>query len=239
METKESQWFIYCLRHPETSEIRYIGKTNNPKKRLECHVYPQKKRQNLYSHKWVKSLIKQGLFPVMNILEEGVGLGWQSREIYWIKHYRDLGYRLTNLTDGGDGSNGWRPTKEQREAMSRARKGRKQSPESIAKTRAAITGRKKSPEHIAKRLASAMANGTQAISQKAATDAAAKANKGRKQSTQHIENRAKSKRVATKEQVKLVRSLFGVMSHKKISEYTGLSMRVVENIKYKPIYSDL
>ena len=31
--------YIYCLKHPETKKIRYVGKTHNIKRRLYQHIY--------------------------------------------------------------------------------------------------------------------------------------------------------------------------------------------------------
>ena len=41
----------------------------------------------------------------IDILEEVNNLNWQEREKYWIKHIKENGYKLTNMTDGGDGNN--------------------------------------------------------------------------------------------------------------------------------------
>ena len=61
----------------------------------------------------------------------------------------DLGTGLlVNLTDGGDGTSGYRPSAELIERQAATRRGRPQSPESNAKRSAALRGRKKSPEHI-------------------------------------------------------------------------------------------
>ena len=40
--------YIYILQHPITKEIRYVGKTNNPKMRFQNHVNI---RHNEHSHK--------------------------------------------------------------------------------------------------------------------------------------------------------------------------------------------
>lgn len=99
--------YIYALVHPESLEIKYIGKTTNLKQRLGFHV-----RDNSKTHKanWIKSLRKLNLFPGLIVLEE-VESNWQQREMYYIKYYRDLGVKLCNGTDGGDGSKGNTNTK--------------------------------------------------------------------------------------------------------------------------------
>lgn len=96
--------YIYVLIDPRTSEIRYVGKTNNPKKRLghHCAVY----RDGLYyKERWIRDLRVHNLKPIMEVVDECNSINWEEREKYWIQCYRDLGYRLTNLTSGGYESN--------------------------------------------------------------------------------------------------------------------------------------
>lgn len=47
-----------------------------------------------------------------------------AREIYWIKYYRENGYEVYNVADGGTGGNTWARLSEERKAEIRA-KGRK------------------------------------------------------------------------------------------------------------------
>ena len=47
-------------------------------------------------------------------------LTWEQAcfwEVRWIKALRDSGYELTNLTDGGEGTKGFRPSEETKEKM--------------------------------------------------------------------------------------------------------------------------
>ena len=94
--------YIYALVHPKTLSVRYIGKTNNLKCRLSFHIRDVSK-----THKanWIKALKRKGLLPGLIVLEE-TGENWQEREMYYIKHYRNLGAKLCNGTDGGDGYKG-------------------------------------------------------------------------------------------------------------------------------------
>ena len=72
----------------------------------------------------------------MATLISGRGEGWQAAEIERIAILRASGVNLTNLTDGGDGTPGVIPTKSQREALSKQRKGKPLSREH----RVAMTG---------------------------------------------------------------------------------------------------
>ena len=96
--------YIYTLEHPITNEIRYIGKTNNPKRRLHHHwVVGHKLKTKLSS--WLKSLKKLKLKPIMTIIDE-TDSDWEQLEMYWIAQFKAWGFKLTNHTDGGEGSYG-------------------------------------------------------------------------------------------------------------------------------------
>lgn len=113
--------FIYALVDPITGEIRYIGKSNNPKKRLSQHLCDRVK-----SHKtsWLKSLDRP---PILEIIEKVYIKEWEFWEEYWITQFRSWGFNLTNLTSGGIGHKGF-----------------KQSSKTIAKRSKKLTGQKRS-----------------------------------------------------------------------------------------------
>ena len=96
--------YIYTLEHPITNEIRYVGKTNNPERRLHHHWTVGHKSNNKIGN-WLKSLKKLKLKPIMTILDETTD-NWQQLEMYWISQFKTWGFRLTNHTDGGEGSYG-------------------------------------------------------------------------------------------------------------------------------------
>lgn len=138
---------IYVLLHPETEEIRYVGWTKNTlQQRLQSHVEEANKYQKTgkgktYKNMWVLSLIREGLRPIIRLVEETETPGEAERK--WIAHYRSIGARLTNGTDGGIGSMGarWTLTEEQRQAL-RERPGRKASPEEAERLRQMARGNK-------------------------------------------------------------------------------------------------
>lgn len=45
--------YIYFLSHPTTGEVRYVGKTNNPRIRLWMH---KRETKNTRKNAWIKSL---------------------------------------------------------------------------------------------------------------------------------------------------------------------------------------
>jgi hypothetical protein len=97
-----SNTFIYALIDPNTGNIRYIGKSNNPVKRLSDHISGCK---NSLTHKnnWINSLLKENKKPSLKIIDEVPINEWQMWEIFYIEKYRKEGFELTNLSDGGSG----------------------------------------------------------------------------------------------------------------------------------------
>jgi len=89
--------YIYSLIDPNTNKVRYIGKTNNIKRRYYEHITNTK--SNSYKNNWIKKLLSEGSPPIINIVEECNYDNWEKREIYWISQFNDL----TNGTDGGEG----------------------------------------------------------------------------------------------------------------------------------------
>ena len=91
---------IYCLSHPVTKEIRYVGATKDWVKRYTEHL---KEKSDTYKCRWVQSILRQGMRPELSLLEETDEYNWQEREEYWIKDLKEKKYKLTNATDGGEG----------------------------------------------------------------------------------------------------------------------------------------
>lgn len=114
---------IYILLDPRNQEIRYIGKTI---KKLEYRLVEHLcEKSNNKRKAWIRSLDKLGLKP---IIEEIDFCDWKESsfwEIHYISLYKSWGCRLTNMTEGGDGALGWKPSKQNKINMSNAQKGTK------------------------------------------------------------------------------------------------------------------
>jgi group I intron endonuclease len=106
--------YIYCLKDPRTSEIRYVGQTiNDPKKRMAQHIHQEKRTKGKLTHvnSWIRSLKQNNLRPIMEILEECVIDELNNKEIYFIKTFREK-HNLCNHSEGGQGVRGHKMTEE-------------------------------------------------------------------------------------------------------------------------------
>jgi len=132
------QHCIYFLKHPSTDEIRYVGKTNNPKRRIIQHLYTARhKTRKSHCCCWIGSLLKNNQKPKMQIinwfkLEDDCN----NAEKLIIENFRNTGIKLTNLTDGGEGQVG--------RVMSEETKNKIR--ETILKNGSSLKGKKKYPE---------------------------------------------------------------------------------------------
>lgn len=135
-------WFIYTLHDPRASGvIRYVGKTQNIATRLAQHIKEaQRNKGHSYCQHWKRSLLKEGVLPVLTVIETGVGPGWDEAEKKWIAYFRSVvGSQLTNYTDGGEGFQGpHRP--ETKRKMSLAKLGKPKTPEHAANIAAGRKG---------------------------------------------------------------------------------------------------
>lgn len=114
------KYFIYTLSDPRTNEIRYVGKTKQPKDRMSRHLqkcYLDKYDKNTYKSNWIKALLKENVQPKMYIIEEGDNIDINEKEIFWIKWFKDNGYRLTNLSEGGEIGVDWTGRKHKKSSI--------------------------------------------------------------------------------------------------------------------------
>lgn len=94
---------IYVLKDPRTNEIRYVGYSCNAKQRFQHHLWDaENRRHNYYKDRWLRSLLKLGLKPVMTTIEIVTKRNWKSRERFHIARLKKT-CRLTNLSAGGEG----------------------------------------------------------------------------------------------------------------------------------------
>lgn len=127
--------FIYTLSD-QNGNIRYIGKTKDIKRRFREHIKNYDNSES-YKNNWIKSLVKKGDYPVISILDEVEYEDSSFFEMYWISQLECWGFKLTNLTIGGEGTIGYKFSDEQKQKMRKPK-----SKEHIENLRKTLTGRK-------------------------------------------------------------------------------------------------
>ena len=113
--------YIYVLKDPRDYQIKYVGKTSDINRRRKEHNQIHRNRKSK-KNSWVTHLIKNGMQPIMEVLEECKESEWIDREKYWIQYYKKLGFDLKNMTLGGESNNGYVFTPEDRLKQSESQK---------------------------------------------------------------------------------------------------------------------
>lgn len=91
---------IYALCDPDTAEVRYIGKANDPAGRLRSHIRDCRRRKTPV-YDWISKLLSAGKAPEMFVVRHECA-NWQGEERHLIAKARAFGMRLLNVADGGD-----------------------------------------------------------------------------------------------------------------------------------------
>lgn len=107
--------YIYTISYP-AGNVRYVGKSSNPKKRFKRHLRDARKYTTSHKLAWLNSLLNQGIDPIFEIIDRVPVGKWQEKEQYYIRKYKRLGFDLTNGTIGGDGNQD--PSQEVRDKIS-------------------------------------------------------------------------------------------------------------------------
>ena len=126
--------YIYKLDDPTGISPRiYIGMTFSPKARLSSHLVNTPKKHT-FNGRWIKSMLARGVMPRMSILEVvPSGENYQLAEQRWIATLKSEGVAVTNLTEGGEGNRGYKPSLEHRQKVAKSLLGQKRSDESRAR----------------------------------------------------------------------------------------------------------
>ena len=93
--------FIYVLKNPENGEIRYVGQTNNLKRRYNTHILRCLKEKDseydTYKSRWLRSILSKNMKPIIEVIETCENLEQSNiREKYWIDKLSQDGKKLTN-----------------------------------------------------------------------------------------------------------------------------------------------
>jgi hypothetical protein len=124
--------YLYVLTDdesiPSPRNVRYVGKTiQKPLSRLYHHLQDRHRRQ-VHRDRWICKLVESGREPRMHILALVPDEYAAKAEIRLIAAFRKAGVRLTNISDGGEGSPGHSVSAETRRKMSVAQQRRKRGP---------------------------------------------------------------------------------------------------------------
>ena len=113
----EQNYKIYALfdkNYPDN--IRYIGLTKNTIK--ERCIKHKTERSNPHKYNWIKKIGPENL-GVLLLLDNLSQIEACENEIRLIKEYRELGYKLINIANGGEGWNDAKFTEEHKKNISK------------------------------------------------------------------------------------------------------------------------
>jgi hypothetical protein len=84
---------VYGMVDPRTKEIRYVGQSDNIKRRYGAHL---KASHSIGLKSWIDDLTLEGENPLLIILETAEMSEASARELHWIETLRSQGHRLIN-----------------------------------------------------------------------------------------------------------------------------------------------
>jgi hypothetical protein len=93
-----------------------------------------------FCHAWVRKLLSLGLTPNVVILEECLAGELNAIEMFWIASVRAAGGKLLNMTDGGEGTRGFRWSPEAKKQIGNHHKGKRLSEVHLAALSRATKG---------------------------------------------------------------------------------------------------
>ena len=136
------------------NNIRYVGKTiHTLSRRLSMHISFAKRNKaaNYYCNhtsNWINKELKEGNTILIEEIDSVSFENWEFWEQYWISQFKCWGFKLTNLTSGGDGNQNMHFSEESNKARSRALLGKPRPQEVKDKISISNLGKPKSITHI-------------------------------------------------------------------------------------------
>lgn len=107
---------IYALKCPLTDQVRYIGKTGkSTRSRLAGHLADADKSGHRPVCRWIRKLRRNGLLPVIEVLQECLPGTMDACEQEWIARGKAKGWKLLNIREGGEGG-AWNAGARQRQS---------------------------------------------------------------------------------------------------------------------------
>jgi len=142
---------LFSTRNPE--DYRYVGLTMY-KMQLRMHQHKSRMNKNSksYVHKWWRKEIADGYsvdYKILHVVQEHESINELEKQ--YITQFLNEGYRLTNLTEGGEGAPGYRFSDEQKQAQSiRNKELHQKNPEIKEKIKASLQKyQEEHPEEVA------------------------------------------------------------------------------------------
>lgn len=97
--------YVYVLLDPDTREIRYVGCSEEPAKRLKSHIQDARLRIQRESDairpsekdRWMHQLTEAGKMPLLAIVETADRASRKEVEARWIARLEDEGHPLLNV----------------------------------------------------------------------------------------------------------------------------------------------
>jgi len=93
-----SKVFIYTLTEEDSGDVKYVGQTDNLSSRLYGHLNGKMSEDNP-KMKWINDVISRGKKVQINVIDECDHSESVELEKYWINHYKERGFLLTNSVD--------------------------------------------------------------------------------------------------------------------------------------------
>jgi len=87
--------YIYILVCPLDGLVKYVGKANNPDKRLKDHMLDFR-CMDLKKATWIMQLKKLKKKPELIVVDEVESFEWKYWEHFWSIYFKSLGYTLFN-----------------------------------------------------------------------------------------------------------------------------------------------
>lgn len=91
--------YIYGITD-EAGTVRYVGKSKNVERRFKDHLNERERTYPLYT--WLRKQRREGRAVGCKVLAVATTQDWQSLERALIKQYREDGFKMLNVADGGD-----------------------------------------------------------------------------------------------------------------------------------------
>lgn len=113
-------YYTYAHFTKDTNELFYIGKGHYRKERPQATRAASSKGRNKY---WNNIVKKHGGFTYEVLAEWPTEKEALEHEMFLIPLFKEMNFRLCNLTNGGEGMSGWKHTEEHKKKMSEFQKG--------------------------------------------------------------------------------------------------------------------